>query len=313
MTERATRRAETKEAAAKERATRKAEAKEAAARERAARKAAQAAAKESAALQARLSHEREAAAAKLARLTSELHELRRSYHLSGASKKLDLAKIDGFSQIAGETVAAGRTGMHLDRLYTLWQTIHAAPPAPAMIEIGAYLGGSARFIIDTLQAAGRTPRFYVCDTFAGHADTDAAIDTSHHGADKFERASAQDTSAYLAAAGYPALDLVVGDIVETSAQIDEESFSFVHLDVDVYPTTDFCLRHFAPRLADDALMVIDDYGFITCPGVKRAVDGFVAECPQYRLFHLLSGQALLSRRTTEPVRRSDAGSRWARR
>jgi predicted O-methyltransferase YrrM len=162
-----------------------------------------------------------------------------------------------------------------------------------VIEIGSYLGGSARFISQALAAASRSPRFYVCDTFAGHADTDAEIDVSHHESGKFENTTAESVAEYLAA--YPAIELVVGDIVETSGQIAEESFGLLHLDVDVYPTTRYSLRHFAPRLAAGAMMVIDDYGFTTCPGVKRAADEFVAEFPEFRLWHLLTGQALLWR------------------
>jgi hypothetical protein len=90
----------------------------------------------------------------------------------------------------------------------------------------------------------------------------------------------------------------VSDIVEISPRLDEDSFGFVHLDVDVYPTTVFCLRFFAPRLAEGAVMIIDDYGVITC--VKRAADEFVAEFPQFRLWHLLTGQAILSRIAPNP-------------
>lgn len=241
----------------------------------------------------KLEREREAFTERLARAKAERDELRKSYHFSSAAKKLDLREIEGFSEIAAAVVADGRTGMNYDRLYTLWQAVHAAPADQPVIEIGSYLGGSARFISQALTAAARSPLFYVCDTFAGHAQTDPEIDTSHHDSGKFENTTAEATAAYLA--GYPALELVVGDIVATSGQIPERTFGLVHLDVDVYPTTDYCLRFFAPRLAEGAVMVIDDYGFITCPGVKRAADEFVAEFPEFRLWHLLTGQAILSR------------------
>lgn len=256
--------------------------KEAAAHERTAQRALQ-----------KLEREREAWTQRMAKVKGERDEIRKSYHFSSAAKKLDLREIEGFSQTAAAVIADGRTGMNYDRLYTLWQAVHAAPADLPVIEIGSYLGGSARFISQALAAASRSPRFYVCDTFAGHADTDAEIDVSHHEAGKFENTTADSVAEYLAA--YPAIRLVVGDIVETSGQIAEESFGLVHLDVDVYPTTRYCLRHFAPRLAAGAMMVVDDYGFITCPGVKRAADEFVAEFPDFRLWHLLTGQALLWR------------------
>jgi len=236
------------------------------------------------------------AAAERARMQAELDDLRGSYHLSGAAKKLDLRELDPFSTIAGDVMAGGRTGMNLDRLYTLWQAVGAAPPDAPIAEIGAYLGGSSRFIADALQARGRAPRFYVCDTFAGHAHSDRDIDVLHHESGKFAAASAEAAAEYLS--GFPRLELVVGDIVETSDRLADETFGFVHVDVDVYPATAFCLRFFAPRLAEGGVIVVDDYGFVTCPGVKQAADEFIAEFPQFRLWHLLTGQAKISRIAT---------------
>ncbi len=297
-------------------ALRRSHAKEVAAHERAAARATLALEKSTAKLAverkasaAKLEREREASAAKLASLreassaereglVDELKNLRGSYHLSGVAKKLDLRELDGFAPIARETVNAGRTGMDYDRLYTLWQAVRAAPPDHPVIEVGSYHGGSAHFIGRALQAHDRTPRFFVCDTFAGHAETDARIDIAHHDAGKFEDASAEATAAYLAS--YPALELVVGDIVETSQRLPAASFGLVHLDVDVYPTTRYCLRHFGTRLAENAIVVIDDYGVTTCPGVKQAADEFVVEFPHFRLWHLLTGQAILSRSTSGP-------------
>jgi hypothetical protein len=70
----------------------------------------------------------------------------------------------------------------------------------------------------------------------------------------------------------------------------------MHLDVNVYPATRFCLDEFVPRLEPDGLIVVDDYGVTSCPGVKAAVDEFLAEDKTVVAMHLLTGQALLRRR-----------------
>ncbi len=90
---------------------------------------------------------------------------------------------------------------------------------------------------------------------------------------------------------------MVGDIIETApvALAHEPSFALVHVDVDVYPPTEFCLRVFAPRLARGAWLVVDDYGFLTCPGAKKAVDDFIAASPDFGMLHLLTGQAVIYR------------------
>jgi hypothetical protein len=65
---------------------------------------------------------------------------------------------------------------------------------------------------------------------------------------------------------------VEGDIRETASRFtDQHAFGMVHIDVDVHPITEFCLEFFAPRVVIGATIVVDDYGFKTCKGVKKAV------------------------------------------
>ena len=48
----------------------------------------------------------------------------------------------------------------------------------------------------------------------------------------------------------------------------------IHLDVDVYPAIKFVLDEFWPRIARNGFILVDDYGFTTCKGAKKAVDEF---------------------------------------
>jgi hypothetical protein len=106
--------------------------------------------------------------------------------------------------------------------------------------------------------------------------------------------SPEAVAAYLAA--YPNIEIIPGDIVETSKRLaHNRAFGLVHIDVDLYPATAFCLQFFSVRLAAGAAMIVDDYGFLTCPGAKKAVDEFVEQTPDFRLLHLLTGQAVLLR------------------
>ena len=231
-------------------------------------------------------------------LAEEFAELRESFYLSGHRKKVDLNVLPRFGELARRIRSEGRIGMHLDRLYILWQAVLAAPAGP-VAEVGVYRGGSAKFIAEAIREAEREPVFYACDTFAGHASTDP-IDANHHVVEKFLDTSAAEVRHYLAS--YPRLELLEGDIAETSARLADERFGFVHIDVDVYGATSFCLRFFAPRLLPGAVIVVDDYGFVTCPGAKQAVDEFLAEHDGFRLFHLITGQALLYQPSThQPV------------
>jgi hypothetical protein len=43
------------------------------------------------------------------------------------------------------------------------------------------------------------------------------------------------------------------------------------------------------------VIVMDDYGTTTCEGVKRAVDEFAAATLGFRVLHLLTGQAVVTK------------------
>jgi hypothetical protein len=70
------------------------------------------------------------------------------------------------------------------------------------------------------------------------------------------------------------------------------SFSFVHVDVDLYDPTRDALAFFYPRLRPGGILVLDDYGFLTCPGAHRAVEELLVTIPD-RLIRLPTGQAYL--------------------
>lgn len=218
---------------------------------------------------------------------------RHEYYWHNAQKKLDLRRLDGFGALAERIRADGRTYLHVDRLYTLWQAVAGMPPgATAVIEVGVFRGGSAKFLAEALRMRGLSLPVYACDTFAGHAVVDGAIDGRHEVGKQFLRVDAEEVRAYLATR--PEVQVLDGDIHDTAARIDPgHVFGVAHIDVDVYPPTRFCLEHFAPRVVAGGMMVVDDYGFKTCPGAKKAVDEFAASNPGFRLLHLMTGQAVL--------------------
>lgn len=51
-------------------------------------------------------------------------------------------------------------------------------------------------------------------------------------------------------------------------------YCFVHVDVDLYQSAIDCCKYFYRLLVPGGVMIFDDYGFGTCPGVRLAVDEF---------------------------------------
>lgn len=196
--------------------------------------------------------------------------------------------ISGFSEIAASVINEGRTYLGFERLYTLWQTVIQSPREAHHLEVGVYRGGSAKFISNALNWQQSPARLYACDTFSGHPEVDRGVDTRHQIGD-FSGVEREDVMRYLS--GQNNIEVVVGSIMESAGQVPNEPLGLLHIDVDVYPATKFCLERFSAQV--QGAIVVDDYGFTTCPGAKVAVDEFVAVRPGWKLFHLITGQALL--------------------
>jgi len=58
-----------------------------------------------------------------------------------------------------------------------------------------------------------------------------------------------------------------------------KKFAFVHLDVDLYQSTQDCLEWFYPRMSRGGVIVSHDYLSAT-QGVKRVFDEFFADKPE---------------------------------
>jgi hypothetical protein len=213
------------------------------------------------------------------------------YYWRKANKKIDLKTIPEFSEIAKKVIEDQRTFLDYDRLYTLWQGILGLNSSDCPIaEVGTYKGGSAKFIIETLNRHKLHNKFFVFDTFEGHAVVDEKVDGLHRPGN-FGDTSYEEVKAYLDA---PDVAVYKGNFLETAQHIEHISnFGMVHIDVDVYPVTKFCLEFFENRTRVGSLIVVDDYGNNYCQGLKKAIDEYICDNSYFKMLYLLTGQALL--------------------
>ena len=94
-----------------------------------------------------------------------------------------------------------------------------------------------------------------------------------------------------AMAGFPGASLHKGWIPQVLAELPEASWSFVHVDVDLYRPTLDCLEYFFPRLVPGGVIVCDDYGSPAFPGARRAWIEFCGDSLGY--VALPTGQSVL--------------------
>ena len=94
---------------------------------------------------------------------------------------------------------------------------------------------------------------------------------------------------------FPFCRLVPGWIPDCFASAGERTYRFLHIDVDLYQPTLDSLAYFYPRVVSGGVIVLDDYGFVTCPGARRAADEFFADRPEH-VIELPTGQAIVNKK-----------------
>jgi O-methyltransferase len=184
-----------------------------------------------------------------------------------------------FTALADEVKAHGRTMLARKRLWMLWQCVgNVAPLEGGAAEIGAYQGGSAYFIAASFAVRlGHEVPMEVIDTFAGHppdqlTDHDSPV---HGDPAKFTSTSYESVAEYLGA--FERLTVREGDFSRVADQLPDRAYRLVHVDVDLYAPALECLRYFGPRLVRGGIVVLDDYGKPTCPGIRLAAEEYLAD------------------------------------
>jgi O-methyltransferase len=204
---------------------------------------------------------------------------------------------EAFWRLARQVKDDSRTLLGFDRLYVLWQAArNAAPLGLAAVEVGAFRGGSAMFLGNALRHwSGREHPLHVFDTFSGHAAEDTSDSEPHHPAGHFGDTDAGDVTRYLSALEHVHVHAV--RFPDGAERVEEAQIGLVHLDVDLHAPILASLRWFDGRLDAGAIVVVDDYGAEKCPGVRQAVDEFLATAGgRYGVWDVDSEQVVLVRR-----------------
>jgi len=178
----------------------------------------------------------------------------------------------------------------LDRKYTLDQLMRLAVSLEGdTAECGAYQGASS---------------FLICRRIAG-------LEKKHHIFDSFEGLSMPmpEDGSYWSQGNLACSESVIrknlkefdfvvyhkGWIPTKFQEVSAVRFCFVHLDVDLYQPTWDSLDFFYEKMTPGGIILCDDYGFITCPGARKAMDSFFSDKPE-EIISLPTGQGLVMRK-----------------
>ena len=175
------------------------------------------------------------------------------------------------------------------RCYELWKLVPQVQHIKGdVLEVGVWRGGTGALL------AKRTasPKIvYLCDTFEGVPKA-SARDSTYHGGEHSD-SSEQVTRGLMRELGLSNIQILTGVFPDRTGELlENSSFSFVHIDVDVYDSARDVLEFVWPRLSAGGIVVFDDYGFATTDGITFLVNEYGNRKDRVTI-HNLNGHAVV--------------------
>ena len=139
------------------------------------------------------------------------------------------------------------------------------------VELGVYYGASSELILESIKSVNK--RHHMFDSWEGISQP-TLIDGTYWQKGNLN-SSFFDCKKNLLSFKEGKKIYYKGWIPNSFKKIPMElRFSFIHFDLDLYEPTRDGLLYFYDKLNVGGIMLFDDYTFISCPGVKKAVDEF---------------------------------------
>lgn len=200
---------------------------------------------------------------------------------------------DGFNRYL---VRFGEYGwLNTERRWMLHQLLRLVSQIPGdTAECGVFKGASSFLICSANTRSSHDKTHHVFDSFEGLSQPKAADGSYWEGGDlavglEIVREALSDFNRVAYHKGW---------IPDRFPDVADLSFSFVHVDVDLYEPTRDSISFFYPRLNDGGILLCDDYGGGSCPGATRAIDEFLADKPEKMLSLVSCGGFLIKGQPT---------------
>jgi len=179
------------------------------------------------------------------------------------------------------------------RCHELWQLVEqSAKLRGALLEVGVWRGGTGAIIARQADRCGIAEPVYLCDTFTGVVKA-GANDAAYHGGEHADANRDAVATLINGRLGLGNIRILEGIFPEDTAQlVEHDAFRFCHIDVDVYQSARDVVTWLWDRLVPGGLVVYDDYGFRSTPGVTRFVNDQRAESDRL-VMHNLNGHAVV--------------------
>lgn len=178
----------------------------------------------------------------------------------------------------------------LDRKFTLDQLLGSVIDLPGDVaECGVWKGATAFHMCKRMLGSAKT--LHLFDSFEGLSEP-GAVDGTYW---RKGALSAPEDAVHATLKGFKNYRVYRGWIPTKFNELADSKFCFVHVDVDIFEPTLYSLEFFFPRLVSGGVLLMDDYGFTSCPGAKRAADQFFGRL-HLPIVMLTTGQAMVTKR-----------------
>ena len=187
--------------------------------------------------------------------------------------------------------AEGRTLVSRDRCFVLWRTLQQALHLDGdLLECGVFRGGTALLEATTVRDQGAERPLHLVNSWR--------CPTPRRASNRFREGDFASTSyedVRQALAPFPFAQVHQGFIPEILDELAIERLAWAYIDVNIYAAVRDSLQFIYPRLLPGGVIVLDDYGFPSCPGVRRAMDEFFADGHPEVPLCLPTGQGLVTK------------------
>jgi O-methyltransferase len=178
------------------------------------------------------------------------------------------------------------------RCWELWKFVEQAAKLEMgdCIEVGVWRGGSGCLIAKKVQLLGMRTEVFLCDTFTGVVKAGQSDDAYRGG----EHADTAESSVCALAEELGVRVHVLKGMFpdDTGTEVENRTFRFCHIDVDVYQSARESTEWIWPRLITRGVIVYDDYGFAGCDGVRKFLDEWQS-ATNCIFMHNLNGHAVV--------------------
>jgi hypothetical protein len=155
-------------------------------------------------------------------------------------------------------------------------------------ECGVYKGANATLLCSVAQQSGREVHLF--DSYEG-LSSPGSEDGIHWTKGDL---SASEELVLQNLKQFSCFKTFKGWIPDAFPSVSDKRYAFLHVDVDLEQPTYDTIAFFYPRMNKGGIIILDDHGYDTCPGARKAALEYMADKPE-PVLDLSTGQGMITK------------------